>query len=112
MSDSSRWIVVLAVAALTPIVAAQVDWQQRDVIDTSGPVACDVLRGQLLLQTDSQTAAQTWLWNGVHWLRAHPSSSPPPGAGQAFGFQALAYDAGRGVVVLFNRMGQTWEWNG
>src|SRR5262245_63167823 len=94
MEDTSRCLAVLALAALTPIGAAQVDWRQRDILAATGSVACDVLRGQLLLQTDSLTAGQTWFWNGVDWRRALPSSVPPPVGGQS-----LAFDSGRGVVV-------------
>lgn len=58
----------------------------------------------------------TWEWNGAVWLR-RSSSGPTPRYGHA-----LAYDARRGVTVLFGGVAfdgiqetsvrDTWEWNG
>lgn len=55
----------------------------------------------------------TWEWDGSDWLERFPAESPP--ARTRYG---MAYDAGRGVVVLFGGIGQdgtlgdTWEWDG
>jgi hypothetical protein len=57
-------------------------------------------------------SGQTWEWDGTAWaLRS--SAGPSPRAGHA-----MAYDAARGVVVLFGGgdalalNSQTWEWDG
>jgi len=38
----------------------------------------------------------TWVWNGAHWIRKTPPTSPPPRFGHA-----MAYDTARREVVLF-----------
>ena len=48
----------------------------------------------------------TWTWNGSSWTRQSPGGSPPAG-----NYPSMAYDAARGVVVLFTG-GQTWTWDG
>ncbi|MBL8755338.1 MAG: hypothetical protein JNK15_18710 [Planctomycetes bacterium] len=48
----------------------------------------------------------TWEFDGVSWLQVATPVSPPPQSEHA-----MAYDSGRGVVVLYGG-GQTWEYNG
>jgi hypothetical protein len=48
--------------------------------------------------------ATTWLFDGSDWRQAHPPISPPPG--QA----VMAYDEGRGYLLLFSADGTTWTW--
>jgi hypothetical protein len=48
----------------------------------------------------------TWEYDGT-WTKRAPASKPPASANHV-----LAYDAGRGVSVLFTTTGETWEWNG
>jgi hypothetical protein len=57
---------------------------------------------------------ETWQWDGSAWTQRFPAGSPP--AREAC---AMAYDACRGVIVLFggrgpqgNALGDTWEWDG
>jgi len=55
----------------------------------------------------------TWLFDGTEWTQAVPVNSPPARAGHP-----LAYDFGRGRVVLFGGYdgatlyNDTWEWDG
>ncbi|MFY9342582.1 MAG: kelch repeat-containing protein, partial [Planctomycetota bacterium] len=56
----------------------------------------------------------TWEWDGYSWEQKLPAASPAP---RAHG--AMAFDASRGVCVLFGGtlqpgtgLGETWEWNG
>ncbi|MHB8510051.1 MAG: Kelch repeat-containing protein [Candidatus Dormibacteria bacterium] len=50
---------------------------------------------------------------GASWLQRTPTNTPP-----ARGNQAMAYDRGRGVTVMFGgftgstNLGDTWEWDG
>ncbi len=92
-------------------------------VDLAGPLAIassvfDSQRGVLVLVSenpcDPGLPLQTWEWDGATWtLRAEGG----PGVTRAF---SLAYDAIRGVTVLFGGLsnclpaasGQTWEWNG
>lgn len=55
----------------------------------------------------------TWEWDGVNWSHRFPENSPP-----ARRVPGMAYDKGRGVVVLFGgessdgALNDTWEWDG
>jgi formylglycine-generating enzyme required for sulfatase activity len=58
----------------------------------------------------------TWQWNGTNWTQSSPATSPVARQGLA-----MAYDAARGVTVLFGGYGNiggygglsdTWEWIG
>jgi len=57
--------------------------------------------------------ADTWEWRGGAWHYLQPANAPSGRA--AFG---IAYDAARGVTVLFggvrstSELADTWEWNG
>jgi hypothetical protein len=57
--------------------------------------------------------SDTWEWNGTTWTQESPTTSP-----SARDSSAMAYDAARGVTVLFGGNAQgvaqndTWEWNG
>lgn len=57
--------------------------------------------------------ADTWEWNGTTWARRETASAPPARIAAA-----MAYDAARGVTVLFGGagdsgpLGDTWEWDG
>src|SRR5262249_25521983 len=55
----------------------------------------------------------TWEWDGIAWTQ-QATSGPSPRVGAA-----MAYDAARGVAVMFGGqdsggtyLGDTWEWNG
>lgn len=93
-------------------------------VSTSGPsaryghqMAYDSQRGVITLfggQTlgpnySSTYLGDTWEWNGTSWTQAS-STGPSPRS-----LPAMAYDAGRGVTVLFgghSLQNDTWEWNG
>ena len=87
-----------------------------------GEIAYDLRRNRAVLfggsgyEPGSPTQTlydDTWEWDGSDWLERSPAESPP--ARTKF---AMAYDATRGVVVLFGGEGQdgtlgdTWEWDG
>lgn len=69
----------------------------------------DWLGGKFLYNND------TWEWDGQDWIEMHPKTIPPARAGHM-----MAYDAKRGVVVMFGGMekgenyvlSDTWEWDG
>ncbi len=57
------------------------------------------------------TSGATWQWDGQAWLRV---TTEGPGQRNR---TAMAYDSGRGVIVLFGgsdgaSLGDTWEWDG
>ncbi len=62
---------------------------------------------------DGNRLGDTWEWDGRTWTERIPPTSPT-----ARGNHALAYDAGRGRVVLFGGnpddfpRSDTWEWDG
>ncbi len=66
----------------------------RDVL-----VSLESLRGPC-----GGTGFATREWGGGTWKRPAAAPAPSPGA-------ALAFDAARGLTVLFGQ-GETWEWNG
>jgi len=105
-------------------------WTLRAVYDPARPerapaprfghaLAYDAARQTTLLFGGSADGpAETWGWDGQDWTLLHrrgardPDSSPPTLEGHA-----LAYDAGRELVVLYGGhagvlSGQTWEWDG
>jgi len=61
----------------------------------------------------------TWEWNGTAWSRKSDGSSCGTGKPAGRSFAGMAFDASRGVTVLFGGngasgafLGDTWEWNG
>lgn len=100
-------------------------WTQRA---TTGPsprhsagMVYDASRGVTVLfggqsrttAPNSVSNAETWEWNGTTWTQRFVGG---PSARYA---HAMAYDAARGVTVLFGGnpnspsfSGETWEWNG
>lgn len=56
----------------------------------------------------------TWEWNGIQWINKKPLLSPSARTGHA-----MAYDSGRGKIVLYGGQdnsgvtsADTWEWDG
>lgn len=101
-------------------------WAERT--PTAGPVprgglalAYDSARQRVVLfggcaqpSMSSVVFGDTWEWDGASWLQRAPATSPSARANDA-----MAYDRGRGRVVLFggqdlngNPLGDTWEWDG
>jgi hypothetical protein len=77
-------------------------------------VAEDPDTNQLVVFGGDLSLNQTWLWNGRHWVLAHPAASPP-GRVDA----ASAYDPDLHIVLLFGGvrpaqtyLSDTWAWNG
>lgn len=64
----------------------------------------DSVRSALLLVTGTTSQTQTWSWNGSAWTQLGPCPFTS--------VQCMAFDARRGVAVLFDTMYQTWEWDG
>ena len=96
-------------------------------VTTNGPPArysaCmvyDAQRGVLVLfggYDEGLVFNDVWEWNGVEWTERTPE--PPATSPAARCGHTMAYDAERGVVVLFggtdgqeNRMNDTWLWDG
>jgi hypothetical protein len=69
------------------------------------PMAFDPVRGGVLLATSN-----LWLWNGRSWRKLDAGQAGPGYQGNA----AMAWDAARGVMVLFGGGfgNRTWEWDG
>lgn len=91
-------------------------WQEKSVTPSpvgtfSAAVAYDRARGYTLVMTNGQT----WTWDGIAWTQLHPAHQP---SAMNWGETSMAYDARRGVVVLFARIwnqgfaSEAWEWNG
>jgi len=85
-------------------------------------MAFDLLRGQTVLFGGFSIAAgaasaETWTFDGTTWTQATPATVPP-----ARDTHAMAFDLGRGVVVMYGGVdtgnfpaslnAETWEWNG
>jgi hypothetical protein len=101
------------------------DWTQKNPA-TSPParyrhaLAYDSARGRLVLfggvgERSTFLSDASWEWDGTEWTQKNPVTKPPGREGHA-----LAYDRGRGRVVLFggrgvgggNQFPDTWEWDG
>ena len=101
-------------------------WTQRTSAHTPpgrtfAAMAFDSRRGRTVLfggttfgSGGSAQAGDTWEWDGNDWTQLSPATSPP-----LRDEAAMAYDAARGVSVLFGgyntigyRLGDTWEWDG
>jgi hypothetical protein len=82
-----------------------------------GETTYDSIRRQVVFFAAVGTHDETWTWSGSDWMRQTPASSPPPRR-----YAAFAFDATRGVAVLFGgcALGQncipnlddTWTWDG
>lgn len=102
------------------------DWTERfpATVPTARNVAMmafDPLRSRALLfggvvagTYAGITVGDTWEWDGVAWVERFPAHSPGPHAASG-----MAFDAGRGEIVLFGGtlaggtvFGDTWTWNG
>ena len=61
----------------------------------------------------SATYTATWAWDGIDWTLLDPAATPT-----ARHFFGMAYDAARGLTVLFGgsmgvaRLNDTWTWDG
>lgn len=83
---------------------------------TSPVGAFDVASGQFVVFGTPQTGspAETWAWDGAHWLQLHPATSPVARIDAT-----MAYDSGARKLVLFGgfnagigTLGDTWTWDG
>lgn len=80
-------------------------------------MAYDSKNGYVLLfggvDADLHYSSDTWIWNGLNWVKLNPTSTPP-----ARSWAAMTYDEERGEIVLFGGSGwigslnDTWVWNG
>ncbi len=81
----------------------------------SASMVYDSARGRAVLfggrgRSGDQLFADTWEWDGNTWVQRTPATSPPEH--ESF---AMAYDSGRGLVVLFGGhngpvIGDHWEY--
>ena len=71
------------------------------------PMAYDPVNGLVVMQSSN-----LWGWNGRSWRNIDVKLPDPPPGYHASG--SMAWDAGRGVLVLFGGgyANDTWEWNG
>jgi MYXO-CTERM domain-containing protein len=103
------------------------DWVQEPAMPrppkrANGGVAFDIARGALVLFGGQDPDLQTpyddlWTWNGTAWIERIPPGGPQPRRGAT-----LAWDVGRGRLVLFGgvrgtgsmlyRFSDTWEFDG
>ncbi len=106
-------ILTNAVSAQTPA------WKQMQPPGRSSfSMVFDSLRNKAVLfgglDVDGRAIDDTWEWDGTQWDDRQSVGVRPP----ARAASDLAYDSGRGVVVLFGGyrdvtwLGDTWEWNG
>ncbi|MBM4061637.1 MAG: hypothetical protein FJ265_11165 [Planctomycetes bacterium] len=115
--------------ATTPALAAETwtyDGVAWTLLQQPGPpartdttLAFDSWRGRAVLFAGTAAVGpnyyltDTWEWDGGAWLQRTPAVSPPWRRNGG-----IAFDAARGVTVLFGGDGQTgfrqdtWEWNG
>ncbi len=101
------WTIFLTVAN---VAVAQGTWIQAAPAPgiEHGALAYDAARDQHVLLS----ANATWTWDGF-WIARDLTVTPSPRADHA-----MAYDAGRGVVVMFGGVSEagvlddTWEWDG
>lgn len=76
-------------------------------------MATDRQRGLLVFLTSTSSSTSTWTWDGRHWRSQANSPLLQPRIDSA-----MAYDSGRGRIVLFGgssnntALGDTWEWDG
>src|SRR5437773_1209062 len=110
-------LVTGALAACSSFADAQsVQWTRRVPAPRYGhAMAYDVARNVTVLfggyysDGAGHDLRDTWEWNGSAWTQ-RASSGP-----SARAYHAMAYDAARGVTVLFSGYpagADTWEWNG
>lgn len=122
--DSARHVTVLfggRILALTSTAETWewngTNWTRRQVPGPSArfghSMAYDSARGVTVLYgggtwvgSNFVTYNDTWEWNGTTWTQRMATG---PLAGSS---HAMAYDSGRGVIVLFSPDNRTWEWNG
>ena len=104
------------------------NWAQKTLSNSPPPasfaaMAYDSGRGVAVMfggdlnNSPIQISSDTWEWNGTAWNRRSLATSPSARIGHA-----MAYDAGRGVTVLYGGitingsnavfLGDTWEWDG
>jgi RHS repeat-associated protein len=79
----------------------------------------DVMFGGVAVGSAGGGLGDTWTWNGTNWTQQAPSAGPSSRSGPS-----MAYDGGRGNVVLFGGYGccdgvggqiylnDTWTWSG
>src|SRR5215213_3125476 len=94
-------------------------WELAD--STSGPgglvhhaMAYDAKRQRIVifggLDNNNRRSTDVWEWDGSKWQRIPASGAGP----SARSHNRLAYDAARGVTVMFgsDATGETWTWDG
>jgi hypothetical protein len=97
------------------------DWTPLPATDAApapgAAMVYDAHRGEVVLfggVRSTHEVAETWTWDGMHWLQRQPAHAPSPRLGQA-----MTYDAARQVALLFGgtpgddqSYGDLWQWNG
>jgi len=99
-------------------------WHLQNVAGPSArylaSLAFDAARSEYVLfggETGTGTSGETWTFDGARWTERHPAHTPPPRRNAA-----MAYDAGRKVVVMYGGLipdqaegtegDDTWTWDG
>jgi hypothetical protein len=108
--DGFRWLALTPKTGLPPA-------RTNTAMAYDAEHATAVLFGGAMAPTsghDTNTAGDTWLWDGTTWREQQPARSPP-----ARIRHAMAYDAARKTTVLFGGtdpgsqpLNDTWEWDG
>jgi hypothetical protein len=89
------------------------DWQLRKPSSSppgwAGRLAWHGGRQELIWvgAASASSSCQTWSWDGQRWQQLALSGAPLRGTSLG-----LAYDEGRGELVLFGGAASTWTWNG
>ncbi len=111
------WLCDIVACSRAPVLAPEPPWRRNAaMVYDSGRDRVVLFGGADVDSLDSSPFGDTWEWDGSRWeLRS--SEGPAPRYGHA-----MAYDAARGVTVLFGgvrwtgnglqHFNDTWEWNG
>ncbi len=119
-------VIALAFAVLLGFDVPTAQADSWSLISDSGPaprrsaaMAYDIARDVVVMfggWTDSGPVNETWEWDGSAWTEILPAPDPRPSPRGGLGL--MAYDAARGVGVLFGGatsgiyLDDTWEWDG
>lgn len=110
------WQCDINTCSQAPVLAPEPPWRRNAAMAYDSGRDRVVLYGGADVAVDSSPFGDTWEWDGSRWA-LQSTGGPAPRYGHA-----MAYDAARGVTVLFGGtrwtgyglqyFNDTWEWNG